>query len=376
LETAKFGELKETKIMQDQTRPNRMRIILAITRKDIQDALRNRILITIMIGVAIVMLQGRALPLLIKLSDRVQVAVFNEGEGPIVEDLRSHGEIHVIGAASSQELQQLVGEASGSILGIVAPPDYGSDHLENNEILLEGFHAYWMDPGEVAEFETMIERHLREMTGSVVNIDTDAAYAQPDSGGQPFMSAMVMMLMTILICVVVVPYLMIEEKQAHTMQSLLVSPARIGDVVLGKALAGLVYGLAAGVVVLAFYHAQIVHCWIAIATCITGSLLAVALGLLLGSLFENIPAMNLWMGLLVIILIGAVLVGQYVPAHWPASITAILPWIPTVTLYKTYMLSFTESPSVYQVGTNLGVILVMTSLLLAIVAGIVRRSDR
>lgn len=190
------------------------------------------------------------------------------------------------------------------------------------------------------------------------------------------MSAMVMMLLTTLICLIVVPYLMIEEKETHTMQSLLVSPARIGEVVTGKALAGLAYGLAAGVVVLAFYQVQIVHWWIAIATCIVGSLLAVSLGLLLGSLFENIPVMNLWMSLLVVFLMGAVLLTRYIPASWPDFISAILPWIPTVTLFNTYMLSFTASPPLAQVGANLGILLATTAAILAVVAGIIRRSDR
>ena len=97
---------------------------------------------------------------------------------------------------------------------------------------------------------------------------------------------------------------------------------------------------------------------------------------MLGSIFENIPVMNLWMALLVVFLMGAVILVRYIPTDWPAFISAILPWIPTVTLFKTYMLSFTESPSITQVGTNLGVILAMVSFLLALVAVIVRRSDR
>jgi ABC-2 type transport system permease protein len=362
--------------MKKEARPSRMQIILAITGKDIQDALKNRILLTIMIGVALVMVQGKALPLLLKLTDDVPVAVFNQGEGPIVEDLRSHGQVRVIGASSLQELQLIVGEASANILGIVVPPNYGSGDDSSNELTLEGFYAYWMEQEEVAELESLVEEHLGEMTGSTVSLNTVAAYPQPGSGGQPFMSAMVMMLLTTLICLIVVPYLMIEEKETHTMQSLLVSPARIGEVVTGKALAGLAYGLAAGVVVLAFYQVQIVHWWIAIATCIVGSLLAVSLGLLLGSLFENIPVMNLWMSLLVVFLMGAVLLTRYIPASWPDFISAILPWIPTVTLFNTYMLSFTASPPLAQVGANLGILLATTAAILAVVAGIIRRSDR
>jgi ABC-type Na+ efflux pump permease subunit len=362
--------------MMAKGKAGRVRIILAIAFKDIQDALRNRILLSIIIGVLLVMVQGKALPLLFKLTDVVQVAVHNEDESPIVQDLRSNREFRVIEASSSDELRQILAEASGRILGIETPEGYGSDPNQTSILRIEGYYAYWMRPEEIANLEAQLERHLASVTGLEVMLDTEAVYAQPDSGGQAFMSALVMVLMTTLICMIVVPYQMIEEKEAHTMQSLLVSPARIGDVVLGKALAGLVYGLVAGAVVLAFYQAQIVHWWIAVVTCICGSVFAVALGLLLGSLFENIPTMNLWMAILMVVLVAPLIAVRYIPADWPAIVTSVLPWIPTVPLYNTYVLSFTESPSILHVGINLGVVLGSAAVLLAIVAGIVRRSDR
>ena len=42
-----------------------------------------------------------------------------------------------------------------------------------------------------------------------------------------------------------VPYLILEEKQTHTMEVLLVSPASVSQIGTGKALAGLFYCLAA-----------------------------------------------------------------------------------------------------------------------------------
>ena len=89
--------------MRTKGEPGRIHIILAITLKDIQDALRNRILLSIIIGVLLVMVQGKALPLLFKLTDVVQVAVHNEDESPIVQDLRSNREFRVIEASSSDE---------------------------------------------------------------------------------------------------------------------------------------------------------------------------------------------------------------------------------------------------------------------------------
>lgn len=362
--------MKRTKLQ------DRLRMILTIAGKDVLDALRNKMLLSIIIGVALVMVQGKALPLLLKLSDIVQVAVFNEGRGPIVADLRSHGGMRVIEASSSLELQEYLAEASGSMLGIVAPASYGGDADPTDELRLESYHAYWMDPEDVASLEALVEGHLSGLVGYTITLDSDPVYALPDSGGQPLMSATVMVLMTTLICLIVVPYLMIDEKETHTIDSLLVSPVRISDIVLGKALAGLAYGLVAGAVVLAFYQAQIVHWWIAAAACLCGSLFAVALGLLLGSLFENLPTMNLWMAVILVVLVAPVLAVRFIPADWPAIVHSVLPWIPTVPLYNTYMLSFTENPSLAQAGSNLGVVLGSAAVVLGVVAVIVRRSDR
>jgi ABC-2 type transport system permease protein len=364
--------------MNNGTRFERLRIILAIAGKDIVDALRNRIVLTIIIGVALVMVQGKALPLLLKLSDTVQVVVYNEGVAPIVADLRSHGGIRVIETESQQDLEQALVEASGESLGIVIPVEYGEEPGPTGELRLEGFYPYWMNLEVVAELETLVEGHLTGVTGHTIHVDTEGhvIYAQPDSGGQLFMTALVMVLMSTLICLIIVPYLMIEEKEANTIDALLVSPARIGEVVIGKALAGLTYGLAAGAVVLAFFHAHIVHWWIAILACVAGSLFAVAVGLLLGTLFENIANMNLWMSLVLVFLAAPVLVVRYLPPQWPAIIGNILPWMPTVALYNTYLLSFTANPSLAQVGMDLGLLFGSAAVVLAIVTWIVRRSDR
>ena len=47
-----------------------------------------------------------------------------------------------------------------------------------------------------------------------------------------------MFIFTFMTALVLVPYLMLEEKQTRPMDTLLVSPATAGQVVLGKALAG------------------------------------------------------------------------------------------------------------------------------------------
>ena len=364
--------------MEKSSGMERLRIILAITGKDIRDALRNKILISIMIGVALVVAQGKALPLLLKLSDTARVAIYNQADESLITTLRAGGGMEVIEVASPQGLGTVLAEASGDMIGIVIPAGFGEGGDLDPSFSLEAFYPYWMDPEEIAELERIAESELSAVVGVPVDINTqgNAIHPQVDSGGQPFMTALVVVLLTTMICIIIVPYLMVEEKEAHTLDALLVSPARVGEVVIGKALAGLTYGLAAGTVVMLFYQAQVVHWWIAIAACVIGSMLAIALGLMLGSLFDNMANMNLWMGLLLVILIAPVLLIRYMPPQWPAIISDILPWWPTVALYRSYMLSFTAAPSLMQAFGYLGIILASAIVVLAFVARIVRRSDR
>jgi ABC-type multidrug transport system permease subunit len=364
--------------MEKSSGMERLRIILAITGKDIRDALRNKILISIMIGVALVVAQGKALPLLLKLSDTARVAIYNQADESLITTLRAGGGMEVIEVASPQELGTILAEASGDMIGFVIPAAFGEGGDRDSALTIEGFYPYWMDLEEITELEVIAESELSAAIGVPVDIDTqgNAVHPQEDSGGQPFMTALIVVLLTTMICVIIVPYLMVEEKEAHTLEALLVSPAKASEVVIGKALAGLTYGFAAGAVVMLFYQAQIVHWWIVIAACVIGSMFAIALGLLLGSLFNNMANMNLWMSLLLVILIAPVLLIRYMPPQWPAIISDILPWWPTVALYRSYMLSFTASPSILQVWIYLGVVLASAIVVLAIVARIVRRSDR
>jgi ABC-2 type transport system permease protein len=184
------------------------------------------------------------------------------------------------------------------------------------------------------------------------------------------------MIAIITICASLVPYLMVEEKESRTLDALLVSPASIGQVVVGKAIAGMVYGLVAAGVVLAFNRTLVVHWELAILAAACGTLFAVAVGLLLGSIFDNPQNMSLWMGLTLIILLLPAFLSLAASSALPKLPRAIMPWIPSAALTKAIRISFSGSVPLDQVFLNLGIVLGSTILLLTTVVWIVRRSDR
>jgi len=173
-----------------------------------------------------------------------------------------------------------------------------------------------------------------------------------------------------------VPYLIIEEKDARTMDTLLISPANYSEVVIGKAVAGLFYCIAAAAVMFIF-NGHLVHLWgIAVLTLVCGALFTVSLGLLMGILFDNPASMNLGIGLLILILLIPVLLVDTVGSKLPQIAVTLMTGIPTVGLSRAFRVSFAKSAPLDIMLTNISILLGAAALLLCLVVWRVRQLDR
>ena len=355
-----------------------LRIVWAIASKDIVDAIRNKTTMSVILGVAILMLSSQALPLLLKLDRTPRVVVYDAGESRLVELLGKSKDLKLRVMGSEQELEDTLAEASEVLLGLVIPAGFDQTLEAGDQAELEGYFAHWVSESDGAEKRAFFEQQLTEMAGKPVgiNVEGNAVYPGPDSEGQSVTVSMSLVIAITTICGIVVPYSMIEEKETHTMDVLLVSPARVSQVVIGKAMAGSVYGLAAAGVVLAFNQALVVHWGVAILAMICGTLFAVAVGLLMGSMFDNPGSMNLWFGLVVGVLIVPVFLNVMKAPSWPKIVTTIMSWIPTVALARIFGVSFSGSAPLGLVLPDLGIVVGSATLVLALVVLKVRRSDR
>lgn len=355
-----------------------LRIVWAVAAKDIVDAIKNKTTISIIIGVAFLMLSGQALPLLMKLKDTPSAVVYDAGKSRLIVELGKGHDLRLRPVDSPQELEKVVAESSESVLGLVIPADLDARLEAGESVELDGYFVHWIDPVEVSETQAFFEERLSQLAGQPVrvNVEGHAVYPSPDGGGQPSMVTMSLVTAMLAICGAIVPFLMLEEKETHTLDALLVSPASIGQVVTGKALAGLFYGLTASGVVLAFNPRMVVHWEVAVPAVICGSLFAVAIGLLLGSLFDNPGSMNLWFGGVLLVLIMPVFLTGALGLSAPQGVRAILPWVPSVLLAKAIRISFAGGVPWGEVLVNLGMVLGCAALLLVCVAWRVRRSDR
>ena len=347
-----------------------LRIIGAIAAKDIMDALKNRTIISVMIGVVFLMLSTQALPWLLRLNSMPLAVAVDPGQSGLVAELMESDAFALYRLPSQEVMEKQLSEAGEPILGLVFPEDLATD----GPIELAGYAAHWVDSSETAVLTTFFEEQISQTTGQPVHINTDGhtVYPRPDAGGRPFMSSMSLVIAVVFVGAFVVPYLMIEEKETHTMETLLVSPARYSEIVAGKALAGLFYCLTA-VSLLFLFNQALINLWgVAVGTAVIGALFTVALGLLMGILFDNPASVNLWLGAVMMVLLIPMLLAGTMGPHYPAVARAVLPWIPSAALAQAFRASFSNSVAPSLIWANLGSVLGIAALIFALVVWRVR----
>jgi ABC-2 type transport system permease protein len=354
------------------------RITLAIAAKDITDAIKNKTTLSIMLGVAVMMLSAMLLPLLLVLRGTPTAVVYDPARSTLIRGLTARNEFRLRLVDSQEELESAVAGSPELMLGIVIPAGFQQAEGSGGEIEMDGYFAHWANLDKVAELVAFFEEELSQASWQTVRINVagHALYPSSDLSGQPFLLAMNLTILVLVVGLALVPHLLIEEKETHTFEALLVSPARYSQVVAGKALAGVFYCLCAAVVVFLFSIRWIVHWEIAALAFLLGAAFAVAVGLLLGIAAENPTTINLWMGLLLMLLLVPMLLAELASARLPAVVQEILPWTPSVALAKLVGYSMAGDVPATDIWSNAGVLAVESLIFYVLVVWRVRRSDR
>ncbi len=139
-----------------------------------------------------------------------------------------------------------------------------------------------------------------------------------------------MMLMTMGLVGNMLAVTMVEERNEHTLDSLLLSPASNVDVLAGKCIAGVLYSCVTAVILIPIAGASLAIWPLMALSILLGSLLLVGVGLLTGLIFETKIQCNSWGGLIMLLLL--------IPS-WFLSLPLQLPWLEfTIRLMPTYYL--------------------------------------
>jgi len=353
----------------------KLRVVMALVGKDIVDGLKSRFILNTIVGVSVLMVMYRVLPVLGSSGDDPQVAVYDAGSSSLVTELRESGGIELVETRSREELESYLGSRGAAVLGLVLPADFDRAVQEAGAVQMEGHLDHWVGDRAAVEIEATFEARLGELIGKPVDLTVQrgTVYTRP-TGFQAFTNSLSLLVLLAMLGVMVTAGLMLEEKEKRTINALLVSPASPGQVVLGKAITGLVLCLVAAAAWAAFSLAWIVH-WVPLLLgAVLGALFTVSVGLVIGGLCEQRQQLTLWGFVLMQPLLLGPAFGQL--DFVPVGIRQALSWIPTTPLAKVLSAAFGARAPLAEYAPELALLAAYAGLALALAGWVLRRSDR
>lgn len=319
-------------------------VIAAITRKDIVDAIRNRYLLTALITPLAVALLFRVLLPNLNDASVLKIVVHDSGNSAMIADLRKVPQIGVIDVASAEATESEV-KKQKAIGGLVIPANFDADATAGKQPQLTVYVNNKKSIFEQSAFRQMLDQQVRAAAkqpepASFVWIDVDKDTSEQSRRGVRLDQMMLPLLLILtlgMIGAMVVPLLLVEEKEKRTLDFLLSSPAGLKEIVAGKALTGVAYTvLIAGV--LLFLNRQIIASWSLMGISILlGMIFVVAVGLFLGSLLNNTMQVNTWAGTVLIVLMAP----SFPTFGLPAVVDTAMRFVPTYYLVKALEVSMT-----------------------------------
>ncbi|MFN2283830.1 MAG: ABC transporter permease [Anaerolineae bacterium] len=352
-----------------------IRIIFAIAAKDIVDAVKNKTTLTTLLSVLFLLIAYRFVPALDASDIPPRIAVYDTGNSRLVAAMEDDPEFDTIAVTSQEALESYIGYHDLVIIGIVLPPGFDAQLEDADAVTLTGYMVHWANKTQVSKAKAFAEVQLTDITGKPVQIEIagNIVYTQKDSHGMALLVALAITFTLSMIGLSLIPHLILEEKHTRTLDALLVSPASEGQIVMGKALAGLFYTAVAMGAVCIIYGYVITHWGVALLAFTCGGLFAVTLGLLIGSVAQNkAQAMIIaWGGMIVFFMALIASVEDILPDF----VLKVLDWIPTVALSKAVRVSFARTAPVAAFGPELLLVVGWILLLLLVTTLQMRKSS-
>jgi ABC-2 type transport system permease protein len=346
-----------------------------IGTKDILDALKNkssRANILITLGIVVFFYY---LSVLRPFDRNASVVVYDEGNNSLALEsvtLADGAEYSFREATSLAEMERMMANQS---LGLVLPADLDGTLASGGTPTLRGY-LFWAERMKGSELEEKYSQAFSEILGQPVQvaIGKNIIIPQAEAGGMQTTVTYLMIYFVFSIALLLIPHLMVEERQTHTLDALLTSPASPGQIVLGKALAGFFYILVTGGLGLVLFSAFIVNWVIALAAFLGFALLATGLGLAVGSFISSMKQSGIWM--LVVILFMVVPPLFYMEPNLKTGIRTVLTWFPSSALASLFRFACSTGVNAAQVWPNLAVALASITAVFALVVWKVRRTGR
>ena len=286
------------------------RVVAAIAWKDLVDAIRNRyLLVALLTPLSVALL----LRLIVPGADGINnmtIVVHDPGQSTLISRLRTSPQIKLVETGSAEAIAGEV-EKNKAAGGLVVPANLDADVAASKQPEITVYINNRKNTIEQASFRALMRRQvtsLVEYPEPARLTWIDVAQEKASQTGRVNVTQMLLPLVVMLAFgmtgALVVPLLMVEEKEKRTMDFLLTSPAGLTEIIAGKTLTGVVYSVLIGGTLLAVNRQMISNWPLTLLTISLGLLLIVAIGLFMGSLFKTTMQVNTWASAALLLLLA------------------------------------------------------------------------
>lgn len=332
----------------------RIRMSLAITRKDIVDALTNRMFLVGFLLPPILSVMFTLIFINQYRNAGIKLAVYDPGHSAFVETLQAQPGIDVIEVASEDQIQQTL--AKDAVGGLVVPPGFDEALASDDTPQITLYMSRAESSGTRENLSQLIQEALRKQAGQTLPAeitvnevgDASSMFSSGSLSLQHFFMITLVSLAIVSIGVNTVPNMLIEEKERHTLDVILVSPASSAEVIIGKAVTGLLF-TALDVAILMGMNRGWAGQWpLTIALLVLGILLMVLSGLLLGTVFNRQVTMNMWGSIIVMLLLAP----TWFVGRGPEAIRILSHGLPTFYLVHGLQQTITGEATLATIGPD------------------------
>jgi len=353
------------------------RTVWVIVRKDIRDAIVSwRIVAMLIMPLS---MTGLYSFLFRDTAATLRIVVHDPGGALMTQVLGSISSVEIIPAPDAARVESLVDERAAQ-LGLILPPGFDAAlKADQNPPLTMIINRAQVGSDGVAQIVlTAIQLQTQRSIGvdltrrAINDAPQDAGLATGALGFEGAFSIMSIVLLLATLGVFMVPVSIIEEKERRTLDAMLVAPVSYADLIVAKAVAGMLFALLMDAIVLAVNRPLVeANIWALIIVVGLGSLASVMLGLFMGSLFNSTQSLNVWSTFVMIPYLGPIVV-SFLPN---AALQNILPAVPTYHLLQGLRLAMEPDTDLNRLAGHLTVLAVTALLLTLGVVVLLRRRE-
>lgn len=347
--------------------------IWAIAWKDISDALSNigtLANILIVIGMVVFFWWGSTPR---PFDKKIDVVYFDQGSSTLparTEEIPNGYQFSFSEVDSADEIGRSMGYKQ---IGIQIPTDFDQTLASGETAVLTGY-TMWVYRNSVPEMESKYSDLFSQLLGGSVQVNIGNNVLVPEPGVHYNIVNFQVMWALLFMALMVVPHMMLEEKQTKTMEALMVSPVSPAEMVAGKALAGLFYMMISGGLYLALNQGYVVNWWLTLLAFFCTAIFSIGLALLFSGFVKNPLAIGIMVLPVIAVLILPALFQQE-PFLAP-GLRGIFGVVPTSAMVEIMGFSFSSHAPLQELVIDLGIIIVSIVVVYAGVIWQVRRSDR